>query len=130
MNNRQEMFHTMNIMVADVLITYGFKLITFTHIVRKDGKEAKEFWFEGSSEDCTINAEKVAFYLTKGAEELREKDPEHPILWMRAALMNRGELIGIIKNTTRMVEITNGTRSALIAETASEETRRKVAAML
>lgn len=130
MNNRQEMFHTMNIMVADVLITYGFKLITFTHILRKDGKEAKEFWFEGSSPECAINAEKVAYYLTKGAEELRKQDPDHPILWMRAALMNRNELIGIIKNTTRMVEITNGTRSALIAESSSEETRRKVAAML
>lgn len=124
------MFHTMNLMVADVLMTYGFKLITFTHIVRKDGKESKEFWFEGTSPECGFNAEKVAHYLTKGAEELREKNPESPILWMRAALMNRGELIGIIKDTPRMVEITNGTRSALIAETASEETRRKVAAML
>lgn len=120
----------MNIMVASVLMTYGFKFITFTHIVRADGKESKEFWFEGNSESCSLKAEQVAFYATKGAEGLAKEDPENPILWMRGVLDNRTSLIAIIKNSPRMVEIKNGTRSALIAETASEETRRQVAEML
>lgn len=130
MNQRQELYHTTNLSVASILITCGFKLITFTHIIRDDGKESKEFWFEGQSATCTMKAEEVAFYATKGAEALREKDAESPVLWMRGVLTNRGTLIEIIKKAPRMVEISNGTRKALIAETASEETRRQVAAML
>ena len=133
----------MNIMVADILITYGFKLVTFTSIIRSDGKESKEFWFDAKSPDCQVpftpldrerkhwsQAEYVAHYATKGSDELKAIDPEHPLLWMRAAMMNRNQLIEIIKNAPRMVEITNGSRRALIAENASEETKRKIAAML
>lgn len=133
----------MNIMVADILLTYGFKLQTFTSIVRADGKESKEFWFDSKSPDCQVpmtplnrkrkhwsQADYVSHYATKGSDELRVIDPEHPLLWMRAALMNRNQLIEIIKKAPRMVEITNGSRRALIAENASEETKRKIAAML
>ena len=133
----------MNIMVADILLTYGFKLQTFTSIVRADGKESKEFWFDSKSPDCQVpmtplnrerkqwsQADYVSHYATKGSDELSAIDPEHPLLWMRAALMNRNQLIEIIKKAPRMVEITNGSRRALIAENASEETKRKIAAML
>lgn len=130
MNGRQELFHTMNIMAADILMSYGFEFVTFTHIVRSDGKESKEFWFNSASDACEFSAEKAAYYVTKGADELREIDPEHPLLWMRAALMNRNSLVAIVKNAPRMVEIRNGPRRALIAETASDETKRKIAAML
>ena len=143
MNNKQEMFSTMNIMVADILLTYGFKLLTFTSIIRSDGKESKEFWFDSKSPDCQVpitpldrdrkrwsQADYVHYYATKGADELKAIDPDHPLLWMRAAIMNRNELIGIIKNAPRMIEIKNGDRIALIAENASEETKRKIAAML
>ena len=130
MNQKQELYHTTNLSAASILMTCGFKLVTFTHIVRDDGKESKEFWFEGQSATYGMKAEEVAFYATKGADALKEKDPENPVLWMRGVLTNRGTLIEIVKNAPRMVEISNGTRKALIAETASEETRRKVAEML
>ena len=130
-------------MVADILLTYGFKLMTFTSIVRADGKESKEFWFEARSPECQVpmtpldrdrkhwsQADYVSHYATKGAADLKAIDPEHPLLWMRAAIMNRNQLVEIIKNAPRMVEITNGSRRALIAENASEETKRKIAAML
>lgn len=133
----------MNIMVADILMTYGFKLVTYTSIVRTDGKESKEFWFESKSKECQVpitpldrerkhwsQADYVAHYVTKGADEIKAVDPEHPVLWMRAALMNRNQLVTIVKAAPRMVEITNGSRRALIAENATEETKRKVAAML
>jgi hypothetical protein len=130
METRQELYHTTNLSAAAILMTCGFKLVTFTHIVRADGKESKEFWFEGHSDTYRMKAEEVVFYATKGAEALKTKDPESPVLWMRGALTNRATLIDIIKNAPRMVEITNGTRKALIAETASEETKRQIAAML
>ena len=120
----------MNIMVASALMTYGFEFITFTHIIRADGRESKEFWFNANSKDCPLKAGEVAYYATKGHEDMASKDKESPILWMRGALMNRTTLIEIVKNSPRMVEISNGSRKALIAETASEETKRQVAAML
>ena len=120
----------MNIMVADILLTYGFKLETFTHIVRADGRESRDFWFNSSSEKCEFDAEKVAYYATKGHEELEAINEEHPIIWLRRGLMNRNQLVEIIKQAPRMVEIRNGGRKCLIAETASEETKRQVAAML
>lgn len=130
MNDRQELFHTTNLMVADILLTYGFELVTFTHVLRADGKQSKEFWFNSTSSECSLPAQKVAFYATTGHTELEAQDKENPILWMRAALMNRNQLLDIIKKAPRMVEIKNGERSALIAETASDETKRQIAAML
>jgi hypothetical protein len=126
----QKLFHTMSIMVADILLTYGFKLETFTHVARADGRESKEFWFAASSPKCEFDAETVAAYATTNHEALEAKDKEHPILWMRAALMNRNQLVEIIKQAPRMVEIRSGGRKCLIAETASEETKRQIAAML
>lgn len=130
MNDNTSMYHTMNIMVASLLLSYGFKLITYTHIVREDGKESKEFWFECTSPDCEHTAEDVGRYATKSWQDLKDRDAEHPLLWMRAALMNRNQIIEIIKKAPKMVEITNGNRRALIAANASDETKRKIAAML
>jgi hypothetical protein len=143
MNEKQEMFHTMNLMVATVLLSCGFRLITYTHIVRQDGKQSKDFWFEANSPDCKVpttphererkhwsKADYVSYYLTKGSGELAATDPEHPLLWMRAALMNRNQLVDIVKNAPTMIEISNGTRRALIAANASDEAKRKIAAML
>jgi hypothetical protein len=120
----------MNIMVADILLTYGFKLETFTHIARADGKESKVFWFSSDSPKCEFDAETVSNYATSNHEALEAIDKEHPILWMRAALMNRNQLVEIIKQAPRMVEINNGARKCLISESASEETKRQVAAMI
>lgn len=130
MTDRQSLFHTMNVMVSTILMSYGFKLVTYTHIVRKDGKESKCFWFDASSPSCEFSAEQVANYATKDADELIEKDAEHPILWMRAVLMNRNQLIEIIKKAPKMVEITNGSRRALIAADASDEAKRQIASLL
>lgn len=120
----------MNIMVADILLTYGFELVTFTHVVRTDGKEAKEFWFNSRSDKCEFAASKVADYATKDFAKLEAIDKEHPVLWMRAALMNRNQLVSIIKAAPRMIEIKNNGRSALIAETASDEVKKQIASML
>ena len=126
----QKLFHTMNIMVADILLTYGFKLETFTHIARADGRESKQFWFASDSDKCEFDAQTVAEYATTKHEALEAKDKEHPILWMRAALKNRNQLVEIIKKAPRMVELNNGSRKCLISESASEETKRQIAAMI
>lgn len=130
MKPNQKLFHTMNLMVADILLTYGFELVTFTHIVRADGKQSKEFWFNATSDKCEFDAERVAAFVTTKHEELEKTNKEHPLLWMRAALVNRNQLLQIIKDAPRMVEVTNGSRRVLISENASAETRRQIAEML
>lgn len=127
---KQELFSTQNLSVASALMTHGFKMVTFTHIVRSDGKESKEFWFEAASPTCKFKAEQVAYYMTKGFEELQKTSPEDAVLWMRGALTNRNTLVEIVKRAPRMVEIRNGNRRALIAADATEETKRQIAAML
>lgn len=130
MNDKLELYHTMNVMVATILLSYGFEVVTFTHIVRDDGKESKDFWFHARSATCPFDAATVAKYATKEWENLHAKDAEHPLLWMRAALLNRNTIIEIIKNAPRMVEISNGSRRALIKEGTSEETKKQIASML
>jgi hypothetical protein len=49
---------------------------------------------------------------------------------MRAVLQNRDEFIDLIRNTPRDVVIERNGRRIAIRETASEETRKKFAALL
>jgi len=127
---KQELYSTQNLSVASVLLTHGFKMVTFTHIVRADGKQSKEFWFEASTPLCKYKANEVAYYVTKGFEDLQKTAPEDPVLWMRGALTNRNTLVEIVKTAPRMVEIRNGNRRALISADATEETKRQIAEML
>jgi hypothetical protein len=68
--------------------------------------------------------------MTKGGESLNESDPENIINYLRCFAANRDEMIGLIKNTPRQVEVKNGGRKMLLSENASDETKRKSAAML
>jgi hypothetical protein len=49
---------------------------------------------------------------------------------MRTALFNRDELVDLIRNTPRDVVIERNGRRIAIRETASEETKKKFAALL
>jgi len=132
-NNKmtQELFHTMNIKVAAALATMGFEANTppVTRIVREDGNESVIFWFEATN-DRGEKAMTIAHGMTKGGESLNEADPENIINYLRCFAANRDEMIGLIKNTPRQVEIKNGGRKMLLSENASDETKRKSAAML
>ena len=128
--NKMEMFHTMNLMVFSILKSYGFNYIGYAKVIRADKKVSNDFWFEASCANCEFSAEKVAYYATLGTEELRKLNPDHPILWMKNALLYRNDGVGIIKNTETLVEVKNGTRSALVPASASKETRRKISEML
>lgn len=120
----------MNLMVFSMLQAYGFKFIGYSKIIRADGKISNDFWFEASCDNCEFNAEKVAFYATNGTEELRKKSPDHPILWMKNALLYRNDGVAIIKNAEPLVEVRKGDRSALVPASASDETKRKISEML
>ena len=146
MNAKQELFYTANMKVANALLTLGFVKLTTSRVTRGDGRESTEFWFDSSNAEGQ-SAQQIHHWMTKAGDDLIASEPERElveqltpaqeILFQKAVVVylrnfagNRDELISDIKNTPRMVEITNGTRSALIAENASDETKRKVAAML
>lgn len=124
----QELFHTMNLKVAAALVTLGFEVNTppITRIIREDGVESTLFWFSGTNREG-MKAMDVANGMTKRGDELSKSDPENPINYMRVFASNRDEMIGLIKNTPRQIEVKKDGRKLLLSENASDEARLKAA---
>ena len=131
MNNPISLFHTINIKVATALATLGFQLNNppCIRIVRADGKESTEFWFETTNKDG-LDASSVYQGMTRLGDELEKKDPENPICYIRAALANRDVLVDIIKSTPRLIEIERNGKKIAISENASAETKREMSKFL
>jgi len=118
----EEYYHTSNLKAAVALATMGFPLKNppVSRMTRSDGKESTVFWFEALN-DKGQSAESVFRAVTKEADVLNERDPENPLNYIRAALMNRDVLVQLIRETPRYVVVeTNGKRIAL-REDATEE---------
>ncbi len=127
-----ELFHTSNLKLATALVTLGFELneAPVTRQVRSDGNETTVFWFKATHPDNGQSAFEHFQNFTKRSEFFAESNPEHPLNYMRAYADNRDELIDLIRNTPRDVVIERNGRRIAIRETASEETRKKFAALL
>ena len=132
MDLHTELFHTSNLKLATALVTLGFELneAPVTRQVRSDGNETTVFWFKGSHPENGQSAFEVFQNFTKRSEFFAESHPEHPLNYMRAFADNRDELIDLLRNTPRDVVIERNGRRIAIRETASEETRKKFAALL
>lgn len=132
MNLHSELFHTSNLKLATALVTLGFELheAPVTRQVRSDGNETTVFWFNASHPDNGQSAFDIFQNFTKRSEFFAESNPEHPLNYMRAFADNRDELIDLIRNTPRDVVIERNGRRIAIRETASEDTRKKFAALL
>lgn len=129
---RTELFHTSNLKLAATLVTLGFELheAPVTRQVRNDGNETTVFWFHGTHPQTGESAFDAFQNFTKRAEFFAESNPEHPLNYMRTVLFNRDELVDLIRNTPRDVVIERNGRRIAIRETASEETKKKFAALL
>lgn len=125
----QELFHTTNLKAATALVTLGFEKLQTSIIIRADGKESMVFWFKPTSPDGLVAAT-IFHGMTKGGDALSKSDPENVINYLRSYAANRDELVSEIKNTTRMVEVRNGDKSALISENATDEQKRALAKIL
>lgn len=132
MDLHTELFHTSNLKLATALVTLGFELneAPVTRQVRSDGNETTVFWFKGAHPENGQSAFDVFQNFTKRSEFFAESHPEHPLNYMRAFADNRDELIDLLRNTPRDVVIERNGRRIAIRETASEETRKKFAALL
>ena len=113
------------------LATMGFKMNKppVTRLVRTDGKESTEFWFEGVN-DKGQDASQVYRQMTKEGDELEAKDPENPLCYIRAALANRDVLVDIIRNTPRLIEIEHNGKRIAISEHASDKTKQEMTRFL
>jgi hypothetical protein len=126
-----KLFQTINLKAAVALATLGFKPNNppVTRIVRDDGKESTVFWFEATN-DKGEDAASIYRNMTKGGDELEKKDPENPICYIRAALLNRDKLVDWIRETPRIVEVVRNGKRIAISENASEETKREMTRFL
>ena len=122
----KELFYTSNLKAATALVTLGFDLATppVTKTTRDDGQDSTVFWFH------PVNSEGKKAYavfrdMTKGADALRESDPENPINYIRDALANRDELIALIRNVPGHIVIQRDGRKIAIREDATKEQRDK-----
>lgn len=131
MEPNKKFFHTINLKAAVALATMGFKMNTppVTRLVRTDGKESTEFWFEGEN-DKGQDAASVYRKMTKEGDELEEKDPENPLCYIRAALSNRDVLVDIIRNTPRLIEIEHNGKRIAISENVTEKTKQEMSKLL
>lgn len=129
---KEAYFYTSNIKVAAALATLGFAMKhpePVTRMVRPDGKESTVFWFD----DISATGEKasdVALGMTKKANELDEKDPENPLNYIRAALLNRETLIDIVHSTPRRIVIERDGKRIAIREDATSEDKKAIAEKL
>ena len=123
---------TSNIKAAAALMTMGFEVKESSPCVRvhrEDGKETSSYWFKEAGPNG-LKASKVIHWMTKGHKELEDSDPEHPINYIRAAFANRETAIDMHKSTPRLLEIKRNGKQLFISENASEETKRKFAALM
>lgn len=121
-------YYTTNLKVAVALATMGFPLSKrpISRTVRADEKESIVFWFESKNQEGR-NAKSVASAVTKDAEMLAESDPENPLNYIRAALLNRDVLVTMLKQTPKYVTLETNGKRIFIREDATEEERRQIA---
>jgi hypothetical protein len=125
-----DLFHTVNLKLASALLTLGWNLYEqepVTRIVNPDQTETTRFFFLSRHPETGASAFEVFKNFEKHAEVFATADPEHPLNYIRAALYNRDELVGLVKRTHRMVSIHRNGKRIAISEHADAETKQKLA---
>jgi hypothetical protein len=116
-NDKETYFYTANIKVATALATMGFAMKQpepVTRMVRPDGKESTIFWLG----------------MTKEGDALDASDPENPINYIRAALLNRDTLVDLVHGTPRRIIIERNGKRIAIREDATDADKKILATKL
>jgi hypothetical protein len=131
-NDKESYFYTANIKVATALATMGFAMKQpepVTRMVRPDGKESTVFWFDELS-TTGAKARDVVLGMTKEADALDSSDPENPINYIRAALLNRDTLVDLVHSTPRRIIIERNGKRIAIREDATDADKKNLATKL
>jgi hypothetical protein len=133
MQQSLDLFHTTNIKLAAALVTLGWNLYEaepVTRLVNDDNTETTRFFFHSRHPESGHSAFDIFQKFDKQAEVFNSTDPEHPLNYIRAALFNRDELVGLVKRTARLVTISRNGKRIAISERADDETKKKFARFL
>jgi hypothetical protein len=98
-------------------------------MVRPDGKESTVFWFDELS-TTGAKARDVVLGMTKEADALDASDPENPINYIRAALLNRDTLVDLVHSTPRRIIIERNGKRIAIREDATDADKKNFATKL
>lgn len=133
MHQPLDLFHTTSIKLAAALVTLGWNLYEaepVTRLVNEDKSETTRFFFQSRHPETGESAFDIFTKFDKQAEVFNSTDPEHPLNYIRSALLNRDELIGLVKRTHRLVTISRNGKRIAISERADAETKKNFARFL
>lgn len=112
---------TTNLKVATAAATLGATLRPYdpcTCTVDEGGKRTFTFWFSGGGGEAKEEMEKSWSAMQCPAES--------PIRYIRAALENRENLMGLMKRAEPLLVIKRGEQTLLVPERARPELKRKL----
>lgn len=125
------LFSTRDLKVAVALLTLGFEpesdAAPVTRIKRESGQESVVFWFKAAHPITAQSADEIMRHMTTGADEFAAKNPEHPLTYIRAALLNRDELVSVIKATPRQLIFERNGKIISMSENATAEDKARFA---
>jgi hypothetical protein len=98
-----------------------------TRVKRESGEESTVFWFKANHPETSQQASEVMRWVTADADAFCEKEPEHPVAYMLAALRNRDELLRVVKATPRQIVFQRNGKIISISENATEADKKRFA---
>ena len=125
-------FSTRDLKLATILLTLGFEpenpAAPATRIRRDSGEESTVFHFLANS-PTGQQANQVMEWV-RDTDTFLEKNPEHPVAYILAALRNRDTLVTIVKATPRQLVFERNGKIVSISENATEADKKRFAKFL
>ena len=129
-----QLFSTQNLKVASALTAMGFQFenetAPVTRVLRPSGQESTVFWFQAQHPETGEQAEQISRWMTTEADSFAEKNPEHPVAYLIAALRNRDTLVSVVKATPRQLVFERNGKIVSISENATEADKKRFAKFL
>lgn len=126
-------FSTRDLKLATILLTLGFEpenpAAPATRIRRDSGEESTVFHFLANHPTTGQQANAVMEQF-RDSDAFLEKNPEHPVSYIIAALRNRDALVTVVKSTPRQLVFERNGKIVSISENATEADKKRFAKFL
>jgi len=129
----KSIFSTRDLKLAAILLTEGFQFEDparpATRIKRESGEESTVFHFNATHPETSQQAAEIMRQVNKG-EDYIAKNPDSPLASMLAVLLNRDELLSVVKKIPRQVVFERNGKIISISENATAEDKARIAKFL
>jgi len=129
----KSIFSTRDLKLAAILLTEGFQFENpsrpATRIKRESGEESTVFHFNAVHPETSQPASEIMRQFAQG-EDFITAQPASPIAAMMAVLINRAELVGVVKRLPRQIVFERKGKIISISENASAEDKARIAKFL